>query len=238
MGKKIVIVVACLLVSVPAMADMAGVRFSSVESSSSTTLAYYNGPSATVVSYKGVLTGDYRIELGASTSGPLPSYLTSGVQPGICIDIQDLSTSGWQDYTVLALKDAPDAWAGPMGPTRAAYVQQLLDRYWGKATTNAGALQIAVWELVDEGRHAGSVPALGTFNAESGDFSASGSLAALANTYLGGLTGLWTAKYDYTALSNTVYQDFVVRAVPVPGAVLLGMLGLGYAGVRLRRKCG
>lgn len=35
--------------------------------------------------------------------------------------------------------------------------------------------------------------------------------------------------------SSTLTGDFTVAPVPVPGAILLGMLGLGYAGRRLRR---
>ncbi len=49
------------------------------------------------------------------------------------------------------------------------------------------------------------------------------------------LTALYTAN-DYTAYSNTgawIVTDQAV--VPVPGAVLLGMLGLSVAGIKLRK---
>jgi len=38
------------------------------------------------------------------------------------------------------------------------------------------------------------------------------------------------------AIGTTGGSDSYVNVVPVPGAVLLGFLGLGYAGMRLRRE--
>jgi len=47
-------------------------------------------------------------------------------------------------------------------------------------------------------------------------------------------TGTWFAEGDYTSTSGSV--DASVVPVPVPGAIVLGMLGMGVAGLKLRRK--
>lgn len=50
--------------------------------------------------------------------------------------------------------------------------------------------------------------------------------------WLSGSGALGSAKADFVTVNPAS-----VAPVPVPGAVLLGMLGLGYAGIRLRREC-
>jgi hypothetical protein len=56
---------------------------------------------------------------------------------------------------------------------------------------------------------------------------------ATANGWLAGLTGNGP-RADLRALSNASSQDFIVQ-VPLPGAILLGFLGLTAAGLKLRR---
>ncbi len=100
-------------------------------------------------------------------------------------------------------------------------------------------MQIAIWEILDE-EHAIFSQAANTWDVTTGDFQLIGnaSIATLANDMLGGLGDVSNVDYSrYIALSSPMdkggYQDFVV--VPVPAAVLLGMLGLSIAGVKLRR---
>jgi hypothetical protein len=232
MKKLIFVLVAGAFVSAPAFADMVELRFVSASSPNST-LTYWNGTQFVTETGNAA---NYKIDLRANTPDPFPGYLTSGVQATLCLDIADGTSTSWKDYSVVALKDAPDAFAGPMGATRAAYLQELLDRYWGVSGTNVSALQMAVWEIIDEGRKDNTVPSLGVaggFDVKTGTFKATGAQDT-ANGYLWSLTGNWTPTNAYKALSNTSLQDFVVK-VPVPAAVLLGFLGLGAAGIRLRR---
>ena len=113
--------------------------------------------------------------------------------------------------------------------------------------TNAAALQLAIWEIVDEGMSGGAyfpaVPA--GWNLNAGNFQATNAvLSAEANALLGNILGDGVATYSgqYAGLSNPSlsgdpkddYQDFVVR-VPIPAAIWLGMLGLTAAGLKLRK---
>jgi len=56
----------------------------------------------------------------------------------------------------------------------------------------------------------------------------------------GGSAGNYVVGWEAEALGDADYQDLVVEIsnaapVPVPGAVLLGILGLSAAGIKLRR---
>jgi hypothetical protein len=117
----------------------------------------------------------------------------------------------------------------------------------------AAAVQTAVWEIVDEGNTAnGDVDlplpdywdTLRT-SANKGNFYVSNdTIAKIANVMLRNVRAEGESDFGgYVALSNHdvpetrgggYYQDYVVR-VPVPGAVLLGFLGLSAAGLKLRR---
>jgi len=117
----------------------------------------------------------------------------------------------------------------------------------------AAAVQSAVWEIVDEGNLPNAavdlpVPAnwdtLRTSGNKGNFYVSNDTVAKIANVMLQNVRTKGESDFgDYVALTNDddqnacggyYYQDYVVR-VPVPGAVLLGFLGLGAAGLRLRR---
>lgn len=164
---------------------------------------------------------------------------------GLCIDILDRANSTPHLYDVVPLAEAPE-W-GPMGVGRAQQVANMLDAHWTKNITSeqAAALQVAVWEVVNESG--------ATYDVASGDFKVTAyaggnydAFAGLANTYLAsvdtagngwyvGLTNPSGTLPDDPKFTEGAYQDYLVR-VPVPGAALLGFLGLGAAGAKLRRR--
>jgi len=261
MRKLIFIAVMSAFVAAPAMADHLGtVNLRELSVSPGTTMTVnssgYDG---------GAWVGVYNIQLSGVAGVPayMNPYLTGNVQ-SFCIDLWDNSYTGTpgHPYDVHTLNQTPDPMEAPggvgMGAARAGYLATLLDKYWvANLTSNeAAALQTAVWEIVDEARTVAPDPT--TWNARND--TAGGTLPAIGNFYIsndtianranqmlafvagagmspyGSYVGLWDHSIDetgpYGGLSQ--WQDYVVR-VPVPGAVLLGMLGLGVAGLKLRK---
>lgn len=186
---------------------------------------------------------------------PVPQILRDnnliGNSATFCVDIWDWSSGSYSPYDMVPLSSAPDPGAGPMNDTRARRLAELLDEHWTQGVTldniTAAALQASIWEIVNES----DTLTPSQYNVNSGQFwlnggtgSASPQVQArdLANTWLQSLSAEGTSPANYLALTSPSHfnpsgrqdQDYLVR-VPVPGAVLLGFLGLSAAGLRLRR---
>lgn len=174
------------------------------------------------------------------------SSLLSGTVAGFCIDFQDFVNPGnTYGVDVDRLRDTPDGPLGPMGELRAGQIAWLLDHNaWGLEMNAdaAAAMQLAIWEIVNE-------KTATTYNVisgkpNSGNFYSTSSKPARAAAQ--GLLDDMLANYPdggyssvgYAGLYSLAKQDFLVSVpvlVPVPGAILMGLLGLGYAGWRLRK---
>lgn len=200
--------------------------------------------------------GVHNLSLSNASAG-IPSgwvnFLTGDVG-AFCIDLWDQTYDGTTQYDVRPLSETPDPFAtgdDGMGTKRAAYMSELLDKYWTDSLSNvdAAAIQAVIWEIVDEDRFNAN-PDESTWDVTDGTFivGVSGTTSqAIVDAATLMLTDILKDGASYTGtyagLSNPSetgpklynYQDFVVR-VPVPGAVLLGMLGLGAAGLKLRRR--
>jgi hypothetical protein len=180
---------------------------------------------------------------------------------GFCIEAQ-LSCGNCYEANVNTLDDAPKP-SGPggstMGDTKADYLRELwADVAAGQGVANnelasaldkteAAAMQLAVWEIVYEDKPdtTGATATYGAGNwnvlvndagSPSDSFKTSNNTAAAAqaNTWLDLVTGSGaTPGPSLVALVNESCQDYIT--IPVPGAVLLGLLGLSAAGIRLRR---
>jgi len=231
MIKRIIfIAVMSAFVAVPAMADLIGtanVQHTGVSPRIDMTIwgRGYQG--------LGVQTGVYHQAITNSTVGGLADW-------GFCIEMQ-YSTGSNPVYNVLTLDQAPiDQGPGgnPMGVTKADYIRELwaiVDPSPTMTAVQAAAMQAAIWEIVYE--DSGLPWNVSTYNEDdtmnSFKVAGDGAVIAQANTWLDQLNGMGPLA-NLVALSNDLYQDYVVQ-VPVPAAVLLGMLGLSVAGLKLRK---
>jgi hypothetical protein len=130
----------------------------------------------------------------------------------------------------------PVAYSGGVGPagdaisdvTEYIYDQYLLTKPTDAATLTA--MRDAIWWAEGEGGSKNAI-AKAALYALYGDEDYSGTLGLAGHTYA---LNLWTiVEQDGKYIATDVQSHLITT--PVPAAVLLGMLGLGAAGMRLRR---
>lgn len=157
---------------------------------------------------------------------------------GFCIEPRQFVTLG-QTYTdtIAQLEDGTTN-IGGMGGVKANLLRELFGRYLPdfKSTLTrqqAGALQIAVWEIVREDS--------GALNVYSGDiYFTAGSedpagTVALAQTYVLSLDGAGPKLNNLYALNNAGAQDIVVQLnTPEPSS--MGIFGLALIGLGAIRR--
>lgn len=161
-----------------------------------------------------------------------------------CIEPREFIYEGVSvTYDVAPLAQGALSSIGGMGATKADQVAELFGRFQpnlaGPMTNiQAGALQIAVWEIV---REFSSTP----FNVYSGNvYYNSGSespvgMLSLAQSYLGAIDGGGPRAQGLQALLSTSGQDLLVQTVstaPEPGTWLMMLGGFGMIGGMVRRK--
>ena len=233
MRRGIFITLICMIAAIPAKATFYGyvdVKYTSVGPGGSMTI---NSSGHT----GGASTGIYNLDL-MNADNTFGGYLGDGSNSpfevdSFCIDVWDYAPGSFLKYNILSLDAAPDPSAGPMGTEKASYVAQLLDTYWVGSLTDleASAIQISVWEVVDESI---SNP----YSVSGYDFwvTGDGDVINRANEMLASINKFDTT-YDFTkyiALSNDCKQDYVVKT-PIPASVILGILGMGVVGLKLRK---
>ena len=243
MRRIVIITVICAFAAAPLSAAIYGtVEVQETSVNPGTNMEIYSS------GYNGsVLAGIYNLAIEDATN-TFGGYLDDGPIDSFCIDVWDYAPSNTlKKYVMVSLNEAPDPGAGPMGPTKAGHLAQLLDNEWHGALDyiTAAALQIAVWEVVDESEANPYVVS----GVSGGDFWVKGDtdVIDLANEMLADIDTSLLA-YDFTnyiALSNNMatyanedpmgyYQDYVVKT-PIPASVILGLLGMGVVGLKLRK---
>lgn len=163
---------------------------------------------------------------------PVGIYAEDGQFTTFCIETNEYVYNNTNYYVTIDSVARRGGSGGPkpdpLSPQSAYLYSSWLDNTISHSDTNANALQRAIWY----------------FEQESG--GQNNSLVTQANSAVAS-GGSWYNKWGadsigdirvmnlWTCVNHTGYaQDQLVR-VPVPGAILLGLLGLTAAGVKLRK---
>ena len=213
--------VATLALAAVATATPVSVTYNGVSPSKSVSLSKNSGGT-----YSNYTAGLNNLTGAVSNQSDLRGAFTA-----FCIDINQTISNGnsYTDFNTTALQSAPIP-TSPMGAAKADQISQLW--YNGRSILSSSdsyaAFQVAIWEIVND---TGLSLSGGTFRA------ASGSVRTLAQGYLDKIDGIG-GRTSLFAIASPSTQDFVVPTalVPAPAAAGLGLLGLGMASRRNRRK--
>lgn len=205
-------------------------------------------PTGYVNVYDSDIKGTYEVYAGVNSLSIQPSRGNAIVEQGFCIDPYHFSNVGpGSGYTVEALANAPKS-PGLSGSSVADEIGTLLSKYFAAALSDnsgvtAGALQVAIWDLVGGGG-LWNTTGIDSLKITSTGSSSSSQIISLAESYVSSVTSVGGAisgaGADYLALTsgNSPGQDYVIATVPDAGATvcLLGcaLLSLGIAQRKLR----
>lgn len=175
--------------------------------------------------------------IGAS-AGEFTGLWNGNSFSAMCVDVMHYMTFGttYTDYT----PKTPAAFG--FSATQVGLLNRLYTNYYAAShgsNADAGAFQIAVWEITYDGN--------GALNTAAGNFTlGSGGDAtakATANTWLSTLASQSTGAWNFTVLDSIsvtggpgVTQDLLVAIpVPEPSTYALLLAGLGLIGFAARR---
>jgi len=154
---------------------------------------------------------------------------------GFCIDPWHWSASGALPYDLEPLANAPksanNSSANPMGASAAKQIEQLWKQYYTAGISNvyAAALQIKIWQIVDNAVSNGSFSLL---SVDGGDSAAVYLTLTAMDNFLLNNPNAPTANLVAVTGSG---QDYVIPNVPESGVTVL-LLGVVFAGLAALRR--
>jgi hypothetical protein len=159
------------------------------------------------------------------------------VTKGFCIDPWHWSITGPQSYDLVSLALAPKAPTGPMGSAAAIQIEKLWNQFYtlGITDTNAAALQIEIWKVVDIGVTGG------TFHLNSAPIGVMTEIGVMETWLNGDLSNAPAAdlsaviSLSHSPNGESVGQDYVIPGVPDGGSTV-ALLGIGLLGICLIRR--
>ncbi|MFK7960978.1 MAG: hypothetical protein AB8G96_10680 [Phycisphaerales bacterium] len=194
--------------------------------------------------------------LDYTVTGDTDPYFAVGQQiSSFCSEIDQGVTGMAVPYDFYGVDEAegieaiptPGTIGGPMGLAKAGFVSDLFTKYFVTAIngteTQAAAFQIALWEVVYEGP--GDDGGIGTLDLDGGAFTVGGSgdgdredAIDLANQWLATLVDNGISD-DMLGMGSATFQDqLTLLVVPIPGALALGLIGMGGVATMRRRLRG
>jgi hypothetical protein len=170
--------------------------------------------------------------------GALTGSIYSDALPGqtvlfrtFCIEKTVYFTPGvtyWASIDPVAYSGAGGG--GLAGDPIGRVTEYIYDQYLATKPTSSATLQAirdAIWYSEKE---------IGSSNSVYNNAVTTLGAAASQNANHTYALNLWTITSQQGKYVATDVQSHLITMVPVPGAVLLGLLGLGYAGMRLRKR--
>ena len=159
------------------------------------------------------------------------NYLT------FCLEPLQMVSSSILDYNVVSLDQAATN-IGGMGVAKANFVRELIGRFYPNLNVplpdlQAGAMQMALWEIIREDRAANGFNVLtGLVRYRNENIG----MMALAQTYLNALDGTGPKAMNLIAFTNADQQDVLFQTPEPATFALIGGALISLGALRRRQK--
>lgn len=229
-----VIIASLLVAASAATADTVQMRFTSVGAGRNVNVSI---GSSSFNCFAGQLNHNFSNGTGAAAG-------IGGIRATFCSDLTQAAAPITSTFTLTGIQNLPvTVGYGPMGASKQQAVYDLYaaanGAQLGSDADMAAAFQLALWEVIYD--YSGSASSLnlasGQMKAGSTNGSSLNSSIASRVSQLFAAIGTNVAQTGLLGFSSGQFQDQIlqVQVVPLPAAAMIGILGLGVAGVARRR---